>query len=253
MTEAPSENKYAKELAFWQGQYERMLQTRDERAAWLTTEALFIQGLVARATRQPVAPDARVLEIGAGPCSVIDFWKGGQKFAIDPLAARYKEEFSEFQDPAVQYAEGVGERLPYPDDHFDVVITRNALDHVSDAPRVLRETFRVLKPTGAFYVWIYLYSLRGSCWHRGVNALTKRYETEPWAFTAGRIQRFLRKAGLRPYMPLREERPAPKKAMASASARLKHLGKWVLGLNYHKGFVCVSLPEKGIRRPWTGE
>ena len=44
-----------------------------------------------------------------------------------------------------------GERMPYPCEYFDAVISVNALDHVDDFERVAAEIQRVLKREGEIY------------------------------------------------------------------------------------------------------
>lgn len=46
---------------------------------------------------------------------------------------------------------GLGEALPFPDAHFDVVASYQVLEHVTDPSRVVAEVFRVLKPDGVFH------------------------------------------------------------------------------------------------------
>lgn len=43
---------------------------------------------------------------------------------------------------------GAGEQLPYPPAYFDLVVCMDVLEHVADAPMVLSEIHRVLKPGG---------------------------------------------------------------------------------------------------------
>lgn len=43
---------------------------------------------------------------------------------------------------------GIAESLPFPDSHFDIVISRFSAHHWQDVPRALREIRRVCKPTG---------------------------------------------------------------------------------------------------------
>jgi ubiquinone/menaquinone biosynthesis C-methylase UbiE len=44
------------------------------------------------------------------------------------------------------------ERIPYPDDSFDLVVGHAVLHHIPDVPGALREVLRVLKPGGRFVV-----------------------------------------------------------------------------------------------------
>lgn len=78
--------------------------------------------------------------------------KGANVTGIDPAAqaiaaatARAKQ-----MDQSIQYDVGVGENLPYPDNHFDAVVCVDVLEHVADLAKVLAEVARVLKPGGLF-------------------------------------------------------------------------------------------------------
>lgn len=241
--------KSQKALRFWD--YDRLIATKEDRAAWLESEAAYIKGMIHRATRFPLPSNIRTLQIGSGPCDVIDHWHNGELHAIDPLAEEYKKLFSEFQDAKVRYIKGIAENLPYEDDYFDVIIIRNALDHVDDARKSLEEMFRVIKPRGALYVWIYLYSCRASWAYRLINTLTKRYEVEPWAFTFGRIKKFLIKYGFSPCLPAVEERPLIAHKPKDSLDWLKQTVKKVLDFKHNRGFSCVALPNKGKRRLWA--
>ena len=48
------------------------------------------------------------------------------------------------------YAKGAGEKIPYPDRSFDVVLCCDVLEHVQDLPKVIAEASRVLKDGGLF-------------------------------------------------------------------------------------------------------
>jgi 2-polyprenyl-6-hydroxyphenyl methylase/3-demethylubiquinone-9 3-methyltransferase len=50
----------------------------------------------------------------------------------------------------ITYDVGVGEDMPYPDNHFDTVVCVDVLEHVGDLTQVLSEVARVLKPGGLF-------------------------------------------------------------------------------------------------------
>lgn len=46
---------------------------------------------------------------------------------------------------------GVGEKIPFPDNSFDIVFSYQVLEHVHDPFEVLRESWRVLKPGGSIH------------------------------------------------------------------------------------------------------
>jgi SAM-dependent methyltransferase len=54
------------------------------------------------------------------------------------------------ENPFVDHAEVIvpGVPLPYPDDHFDIVIARSVLEHVDDPNHIAGELMRVTKPGG---------------------------------------------------------------------------------------------------------
>jgi len=226
-------------LHYWR--HDQLRTSQADRAAWLASEAEYIKGMIHRAAREPIPRAARVLQIGAGPCDVIDHWGDGEEF---------KAAFREFQDPSVKYVAGRGEELPYAPEYFDVIIIRNALDHVEDPHRTLRESFRVLKPSGALYVWTYLYTWYGSWNYRITNFLTKRLIDEPWAFTIGRVRRALRRGGFGPVLPAIEERPIHRPERLSTSYWLKRAVRTLLGFGQPRGFTCVALPTKSRRPKW---
>lgn len=52
-----------------------------------------------------------------------------------------------------------GAALPFPDSHFDVVVSYAVLEHVQDESQALEEIYRVLKPGGDFVI-----SVPNKCW-----------------------------------------------------------------------------------------
>lgn len=215
-----------------------------QRAAWLQAEVAYISGMIHRTMGMKCSDVESVLQIGAGPVDVVHYWPASDRHAIDPLAEEYKKKFHELQDEKVRYVAGSGKQLPYEDNYFDVVIIRNAFDHVDDPLQTLRETLRVLKSTGALYIWIYLYSRRASLTYRTINALTKRYEAEPWAFTLSMIKRLLRENGFRVPFPAVEERPKvliEQPRFMSVEWR-KNLLRRILDFSHAQAFECVAVP-----------
>ena len=73
--------------------------------------------------------------------------------------------------------------IPFPDNHFDVIISTDCLEHV-DWPRdVIREAFRVTKPGGLFYLTtVFDFEIHG-------------YPNDYWRFTPECIKQLLQDAG----------------------------------------------------------
>ena len=241
-------SKRQEELHHWDRQ--RLLRLKEEKDAWFRSEVSYIKGMIHRATRKPLADGHKVLQIGAGPNDVIDYWSNAERHALDPLAEEYRREFADLCDMAVNYVAGVGENIPFADDSFDVIVIRNALDHVEDPYKVLAECYRTLKPTGALYVWTYCYSWRGRQAYRLVNLLTRRYQGEPWAFTYGAMLRALTRAKLMPALPAREDRPVHRPESRTTRYWINRAVHTVLGYARRGGFTCVALPDKGTHVPW---
>ena len=50
----------------------------------------------------------------------------------------------------INYQVGTGERIPFANDSFDIVVCVDVLEHVEDLPRVIMEVRRVVRPGGLF-------------------------------------------------------------------------------------------------------
>jgi len=102
----------------------------------------------------------RLLDVGSGPAtSVGKVWTGYdlQITAIDPLADEYADLYrgAGVSPPIVPLkldGEKLSSRLPV--NYFDIVHTKNAIDHSYNAPQVLREMVAVVKPGGAVVVLV---------------------------------------------------------------------------------------------------
>lgn len=98
----------------------------------------------------------RVLDVGCGDAGVaIAFAEAGaQAYGIEPFepSVARGQVRAEEHGVAVDLRVGVGERLPYEDASFDVVLLDNVLEHVEDRERTLDEVRRVLRPQGILYL-----------------------------------------------------------------------------------------------------
>jgi ubiquinone/menaquinone biosynthesis C-methylase UbiE len=98
--------------------------------------------------------DKSVLEIGCGPSGIIfQLNNAKSRIGIEPMdIGRFIEE-EELKKSIVR--KGIGERLPFDHNSFDIVLSFNALDHCFDPSRVIQEIYRVLPKEGDFLLWIY--------------------------------------------------------------------------------------------------
>jgi ubiquinone/menaquinone biosynthesis C-methylase UbiE len=98
-------------------------------------------------------PKAAVLDLGCGA--------GHASFAVAPHAASVtaydltpemlavvEREAAARELPNIATVQGMAEELPFPEAHFDCVISRYSAHHWHDVPAALREVRRVLKPRG---------------------------------------------------------------------------------------------------------
>jgi len=92
----------------------------------------------------------RVADIGCGAFPLLLVFENCERWGFDHLINKYMEigyPLEEFKDQAT-FVNCKSEKIPVPDNFFDVVISRNSLDHVDDFSRTCREIKRILKPGG---------------------------------------------------------------------------------------------------------
>lgn len=97
-----------------------------------------------------------ILAVGAGTGIIHNIDVDCTTVAIDPLTGSFKDVL---EDSSAHLLTGIGESLPFDDSRFDVVISRNVLDHTIDPVSVLSEIRRVLSPEGTFVLDVNVYEL----------------------------------------------------------------------------------------------
>jgi SAM-dependent methyltransferase/uncharacterized protein YbaR (Trm112 family) len=97
-----------------------------------------------------------VLDIGSGSFAPPGYLQGGDGGIDGRGVARFVglDPIPPSAAPDFPLVVAFGERLPFPDDSFDVVIAATSLDHALDVETVLSEVRRTLRPAGEFYCWV---------------------------------------------------------------------------------------------------
>lgn len=132
---------------------------------------------------QPIAKDARVIEVGSGAHGLIFCFGAERGVGVDPLAVDYSELFPGWQRRASTVA-AVGESLPFISQSFEVVICDNVVDHAESPAKIVGELVRILAPGGLLYFTVNIhhpfYSVAAGM-HSSWRALGVPYEIGPFA------------------------------------------------------------------------
>ena len=172
-----------RQLAYQQHKAQHLRGHEDEVIAAMTKSSRRVRDLLE--SYQPIAKDARVIEVGSGAHGLIFRFgtEGGIGVGVDPLAVDYGALFPRWQRRASTVA-AAGESLPFLDDSFDVVICDNVVDHAESPAQIVSELVRVLAPGGLLYFTVNihhpLYHLAAGV-HAGWRALGVPFEVGPFA------------------------------------------------------------------------
>lgn len=130
--------------------------------------------------------------------NVLDVGCADGKYLADPVYANAAERWGIDPDenaiemgrklfPEISLVRGYAEQLPFPDAHFDVIISRVALPF-ADIPKAFREMARVIKPHGHVYLYLHDWRLHLEFTREAVKALAwKRVIDLSYVTLAGAI------------------------------------------------------------------
>ena len=107
-----------------------------------------------------LTPGERVLDLGsgAGTDSLVAAQMVGEQGAVTgidmtpEMLTRARTAAAEMNAANVEFVESEAERLPFPDESFDVVISNGVIDLIPDKDAVFAELFRVLVPGGRMQI-----------------------------------------------------------------------------------------------------
>lgn len=100
--------------------------------------------------------DKTVISIGCGCTGDLVAWPAAIKIAVDPLLYVYQKLGMLLEDVVgttrTVHLAVSAEELPLLDECADLVICRNALDHMPAPERALQQIWRILKPAGGVFL-----------------------------------------------------------------------------------------------------
>lgn len=132
---------------------------------------------------QPIPSEARVIEVGSGAHGLIFYFGARNGVGVDPLAFHYANLFPAWQRRVSTLA-AFGEKLPFPDQTFDVVLCDNVVDHAESPSEIVAELARILAVGGLLYFTVNVHHpIYGfaSHLHTAWNALGVKFEIGPFA------------------------------------------------------------------------
>lgn len=138
--------------------------------------------------------ESRILEIGCGADGIINYISKGEKTAIDPLMDYYTSNFTMSKE--VKWVSGVGEDIHFEDEHFDIVVTTNTLDHTHDPNRVLSEIRRVLKRQGVLFLTVNCHRLFPKYYNSMKELFGRGETTHLYIFSVKDVKNLIKKSGL---------------------------------------------------------
>ncbi len=125
--------------------------------------------MIKRAAAERLQPDRRILVDGCG-IGLYNRALLAYSSHVHGLDVEF-ERIQEARQNAPNLVVAVGEQLPYPDQHFDLVLSHEVIEHVDDDSLYAAELVRVLKPRGRGIIFcpnrLYPFETHGHYW-RGV-------------------------------------------------------------------------------------
>lgn len=101
--------------------------------------------------------NTKILDLGCGATCPSVLFRKGKKYGVEPLVEAFLEKDKKKLADRIQLHQGTGENIPFEDSFFDVVLCRNALDHMDNIPKVMDEIGRVIDKGGVIILSIYVY------------------------------------------------------------------------------------------------
>jgi ubiquinone/menaquinone biosynthesis C-methylase UbiE len=198
VTEKRWQEAQAYEKSYWAKLADKIASGSTGQLGWYSWKASLMEKHLSTSLENIRKRNGKVLEVGSGPIGIVTFLNWGQRHTIDPLEEYYKSNptLSQMRSSSVKYGSGSGEKLPFQQASFSLVILDNVLDHVHGAGKVLREVHRVLEADGLLYLAVNIHIPWGAFLHRILSKL-KIDRGHPYTFTERTIGLFITRHGFK--------------------------------------------------------
>lgn len=113
---------------------------------FVSTETIYTAALDLVASYHAKQPFKTHLDVGSGKGRLIELMK--QRFGVQSSACDYTDTLMKLPGQKVEVANLNHEKLPYPDNSFDLVTATEVIEHLEHYRETVREFYRVLKPGG---------------------------------------------------------------------------------------------------------
>ncbi len=101
----------------------------------------------------------KVLEVGCGlGTDAVEFARAGAHYTgidLTPKSIELVQKRFQQQNLTGNFQVADAEKLPFPDNHFDLVYSHGVLHHTPDTQKAINEVHRVIKPSGKALVMLY--------------------------------------------------------------------------------------------------
>lgn len=229
------QNALARMLEFQRAKARRFLSESYDPREGMMRHSLRVRGMLEEISE--VGPEVKVLEVGSGAHGLIFFFGAARGIGLDPLAHHYVRLFPAWQR-RVPTLSACGERLPFRDKSFGIVLSDDVVDYAEDPELILSEMARVLRPSGMLYLSV---NISHPVW-RAVAVLYDPADFHTTLISLSRARALFKRLPMR---LVREKHNIAETRVAVRNRREHRLRAWLKSIFYYKArYEAVAVSKE---------